>query len=124
VNLGAMLRGMNDLLRRALGEMIDVETVVAGGLWNTLVDANRLENVVLNFAINARDAMPGGGKLTLELSNAMLDEHYGALPADVPPGQYILLAISDTGSGMTRYWSARLNLTSRPNRKAKEPAWA
>lgn len=101
VNLGSMLRGMDDLLRRALGEMIDVETVVAGGLWNTLVDPNRLENVVLNLAINARDAMPGGGKLTLELSNAMLDEHYGALPADVPPGQYILLAISDTGSGMT-----------------------
>ncbi|WP_321858752.1 PAS domain S-box protein [Paraburkholderia tropica] len=100
-NLGAMLRSMDDMLRRALGETISVETVVTGGLWNTLVDPNRLENVVLNLAINARDAMPGGGKLTLELSNAMLDDQYGALPADVPPGQYVLLAISDTGTGMT-----------------------
>lgn len=101
VNLGAMLRGMDDLLRRALGETIQVETVVAGGLWNTLVDPNHLENVVLNLAINSRDAMPGGGKLTLELSNAILDGHYGTLPEDVPGGQYVLLAISDTGSGMT-----------------------
>ncbi|MBN3812813.1 PAS domain S-box protein [Paraburkholderia sp. Ac-20347] len=100
-NLGVMLRSMDDMLRRALGETISVETVVVGGLWNTLVDPNRLENVVLNLAINARDAMPGGGKLTLELSNAMLDDQYGALPADVPPGQYVLLAISDTGTGMT-----------------------
>ncbi|MEM5439951.1 PAS domain S-box protein [Paraburkholderia diazotrophica] len=102
VNLAVMLRGMDDLLRRALGEVIDVETVIAGGLWNTLVDPNHLENVVLNLAINARDAMPEGGKLTLELSNAMLDEHYTALAADVQEGQYVLLAITDTGTGMTR----------------------
>ncbi|WP_322102214.1 PAS domain S-box protein [Paraburkholderia sp. J41] len=102
VNLATMLRNMDDLLRRALGELIDVETVVAGGLWNTLVDPNHLENVVLNLAINSRDAMPAGGKLTLELSNAMLDEHYRLLPADVPEGQYVLLAITDTGAGMSR----------------------
>ncbi|WP_053572343.1 hybrid sensor histidine kinase/response regulator [Caballeronia cordobensis] len=101
VNLAVMLRSMDDLLRRALGEVIDVETVIAGGLWNTLVDPNHLENVVLNLAINARDAMPEGGKLTLELSNAMLDAHYSAL-ADVQEGQYVLLAITDTGTGMTR----------------------
>ncbi|APR39418.1 hybrid sensor histidine kinase/response regulator [Paraburkholderia sp. SOS3] len=100
VNLAVMLRGMDDLLRRALGEIIHVETVVAGGLWNTLVDPNHLENVVLNLAINARDAMPEGGKLTLELSNAMLDDHYKALDADVREGQYVLLAIADTGTGM------------------------
>ncbi|MBN3851355.1 PAS domain S-box protein [Paraburkholderia sp. Ac-20342] len=100
VNLAAMLRGMDDLLRRALGELINVETVIAGGLWNTLVDPNHLENVVLNLAINARDAMPEGGKLTLELSNAMLDDHYSALAADVREGQYVLLAITDTGTGM------------------------
>ncbi|MBB5468002.1 PAS domain S-box-containing protein [Paraburkholderia sp. CI2] len=102
VNLAVMLRSMDDLLRRALGEVIEVETVIAGGLWNTLVDPNHLENVVLNLAINARDAMPEGGKLTLELSNAMLDEHYSALAADVREGQYVLLAITDTGTGMTR----------------------
>nr|WP_091997913.1 PAS domain S-box protein [Paraburkholderia lycopersici] len=101
VNLAVMLRNMDDLLRRALGEMIQVETVVSGGLWNTLVDPNHLENVVLNLAINSRDAMPKGGHLTLELSNATLDSHYHALPDDVPEGQYVLLAITDTGTGMT-----------------------
>jgi PAS domain S-box-containing protein len=100
VNLAVMLRCMDDLLRRALGETIHVETVISGGLWNTLVDPNHLENVVLNLAINARDAMPEGGKLTLELSNAMLDDHYSALDADVREGQYVLLAITDTGTGM------------------------
>ncbi|CAD6562904.1 PAS domain S-box protein [Paraburkholderia sabiae] len=102
VNLAVMLRSMDDLLRRALGEVINVETVIAGGLWNTLVDPNHLENVVLNLAINARDAMPEGGKLTLELSNAMLDEHYTALADDVRDGQYVLLAVTDTGTGMSR----------------------
>ena len=100
VNLAVMLRGMDDMLRRALGEIIHVETVISGGLWNTLVDPNHLENVVLNLAINARDAMPEGGKLTLELSNATLDDHYSALDADVREGQYVLLAITDTGTGM------------------------
>jgi PAS domain S-box-containing protein len=100
VNLAVMLRGMDDLLRRALGEIVHVETVISGGLWNTLVDPNHLENVVLNLAINARDAMPEGGKLTLELSNAMLDNYYSALDADVREGQYVLLAITDTGTGM------------------------
>lgn len=102
VNLATMLRHMDDLLRRALGELIHVETIVAGGLWNTLVDPNHLENVVLNLAINSRDAMPAGGKLTLELSNAFLDSHYTALPQDVPEGQYVLLAITDSGTGMER----------------------
>ncbi|SIT48947.1 PAS/PAC sensor hybrid histidine kinase [Paraburkholderia piptadeniae] len=100
INLAAALRGMDDLLRRALGETIRVETVVAGGLWNTLVDIHQLENVVLNLAINARDAMPDGGKLTMELSNAMLDDEYIATVPDVAAGQYVLLAVTDTGTGM------------------------
>ncbi|MGV3654569.1 MAG: response regulator [Noviherbaspirillum sp.] len=99
-NLGRVLRGMDDLLRRALGETVEIETVVAGGLWATLVDPNQLENVILNLAINARDAMKDGGKLTLELGNAMLDDHYVASELGVPAGQYVLLAISDTGTGM------------------------
>ena len=99
-NLTRILRGMDDLLRRALGESVQVETVVAGGLWTTLVDPHQLENVILNLAINARDAMKGEGKLTLELGNAMLDDNYVASEPEVAAGQYVMLAISDTGSGM------------------------
>ena len=99
-NLGRLLRALDELLRQALGERIEIETVVAGGLWTTMVDPHQLEQVVLNLAINARDAMPEGGKLTLELGNAMLDEHYAETQTDVAPGQYVLLAVSDTGVGM------------------------
>jgi CheY-like chemotaxis protein len=91
---------MDDLLRRALGENIEVETIVAGGLWNTIVDIHQLENVILNLAINARDAMPEGGKLTMELANGMLDDDYVAGLLDVPAGQYVMLAVTDTGTGM------------------------
>jgi PAS domain S-box-containing protein len=100
LNLGRLVRGMGDLLRRALGEGIELETVIAGGLWNTYADPNQLENVILNLAINARDAMEGEGKLTIEAGNAMLDDHYAQLHPEVEPGQYVMLAISDTGSGM------------------------
>jgi signal transduction histidine kinase/response regulator RpfG family c-di-GMP phosphodiesterase len=100
VNLDRVLRGMDELLRRALGETIHVETVVTGGLWTTLVDPHQLENVILNLSINARDAMDGAGRLTLELGNAMLDDTYVANERDVPAGQYVMLAISDTGCGM------------------------
>jgi PAS domain S-box-containing protein len=100
INLSPAIHGMDDLLRRALGEAIELETVVAGGLWNTLVDIHQLENVILNLAINARDAMPDGGKLTMELANAMLDDHYVASLPEVPAGQYVMLAVSDTGTGM------------------------
>jgi len=100
INLGTAIHGMDDLLRRALGETIGVETVVAGGLWNTFVDIHQLENVILNLAINARDAMPDGGKLTIELSNAMLDTDYVAALPDVTAGQYVMLAVTDTGTGM------------------------
>jgi PAS domain S-box-containing protein len=100
-NLARLLRDMDGLLRRALGEYVEIETVVAGGLWTTLVDPNQLENVVLNLAINARDAMRGGGRLTLELSNAMLDDEYAHAAGDVTPGQHVLLAVSDTGIGMS-----------------------
>jgi signal transduction histidine kinase/CheY-like chemotaxis protein len=99
-NVGRILRGMDDLLRRALGESVHIEMIVAGGLWTTLVDPHQLENVILNLAINARDAMKGDGRLTLELGNAMLDDSYAASEPDIVPGQYVLLAISDTGCGM------------------------
>ena len=99
-SVGKVLRGMDDLLRRALGEAIDIETIVAGGLWTTLVDPHQLENVILNLAINARDAMGGSGRLTLELGNAMLSDDYVANSTDIAPGQYVMLAVSDTGCGM------------------------
>jgi signal transduction histidine kinase len=101
VDLGRVLRDMSDMLRRTLGENIQIETVIAGGLWNTLADPNQLENTVLNLAINGRDAMPDGGKLTLEVANAFLDDAYAAAHTDVAAGQYVMLAVSDTGSGMT-----------------------
>lgn len=101
VNLAAMVRGIDSMLARALGETIDVETVVAAGLWNTLVDTHQLENVLLNLAINARDAMPAGGRLTIELANAMLDDRYVRPFSDVPAGQYVMLGVTDTGTGMT-----------------------
>lgn len=101
VDLAAMVRSMDSLLARALGEMIRVETVIAAGLWNTLVDTHQLENVLLNLAINARDAMPLGGRLTVELSNTMLDDRYVRALTDVPPGQYVMLGVTDTGTGMT-----------------------
>jgi PAS domain S-box-containing protein len=101
LHLGRLVRSMDELLRRALGESVEMETVIGGGLWNTLVDPNQLENVLLNLAINARDAMDGEGKLTIEAGNAMLDDHYARRHADVTPGQYVLLAISDTGCGMS-----------------------
>lgn len=101
LDLGRVIRDMTDLLRRTLGEQIQVEAVIAGGLWNTLADPTQVENAILNLAINARDAMPEGGKLTLEVANAYLDDAYAAQHDDVNPGQYVMLAVSDTGTGMT-----------------------
>jgi signal transduction histidine kinase/DNA-binding response OmpR family regulator len=101
VNLGRFVRGLDDLLRRSLGEGIEIETIVSGGLWNSLVDPTQVENAILNLAINARDAMNGYGKLTVEAGNALLDEAYAALHPDVKPGQYVMLAVTDTGCGMT-----------------------
>ncbi|HEV7815951.1 MAG TPA: PAS domain S-box protein [Janthinobacterium sp.] len=99
-DLGRLVRNMDELLRRALGEAIDVSTVVGGGLWNTQVDPGQIENVILNLAINARDAMNGAGKLSIELGNAMLDEHYVQNLVDVPAGPYVMLSVTDTGCGM------------------------
>jgi len=100
-NVGRTIQDMTDLMRRTLGESIDVECVVAGGLWNTLIDPNQIESAILNLSINARDAMPGGGKLTIEVANAFLDDAYAAQHIEVTPGQYVMVAVSDTGSGMS-----------------------
>lgn len=95
-----MVAEMSELLRHTLGGTVRLETVLAGGLWQVLTDKNVLENAILNLAINARDAMPQGGRLTIETANCHLDEAYGA-EHDVKPGQYVMVAVTDTGTGMT-----------------------
>jgi PAS domain S-box-containing protein len=102
IDVNKLVSGMSDLLRRSLGEAIVIETVLAGGLWRTLADPNQLENALLNLAVNARDAMPEGGKLTIETANAFLDDAYAELNEGVNNGQYVLIAVSDTGSGMSK----------------------
>jgi signal transduction histidine kinase/CheY-like chemotaxis protein/type II secretory pathway pseudopilin PulG len=102
INIGRLIRGMDDLLRRTLGEGVEVETIVAGGLWNTLVDAANVENALLNLAINSRDAMDAHGRLTIEAGNAFLDDAYAASHPEVVAGQYVQISVTDTGSGMPR----------------------
>jgi signal transduction histidine kinase len=95
-----LVQGMFDLLSRTLGEAIRVETVLATGLWPVLADANQLESAILNLAVNARDAMEHGGKLTIETTNAPIDGAF-AIEYAITPGEYVLLAVTDTGTGMT-----------------------
>ncbi len=100
INLGRLIRGIGDMLRRALGEAIEIETIIAGELWNTFADGAQVENALLNLAINSRDAMQGNGKLTIEAGNASLDDTYAAQHAEVTAGQYVMVAVTDTGSGI------------------------
>ncbi len=107
VNLGRLMQELLPLIRRAVGKSITVECVAAGGLWNTTVDGSQFQSAVLNLAINGRDAMPDGGKLTIEVGNAALDDAYAARHAEVEPGQYVMFAITDTGKGMDADTAAR-----------------
>jgi signal transduction histidine kinase/ActR/RegA family two-component response regulator len=101
IDANRLVADMSELLRRTLGETIDLETVLAGGLWSVTADPNQLENSLLNLAVNARDAMPEGGKLTIETGNTFLDEAYvSKLVEPLPAGQYVMIALSDTGGGM------------------------
>jgi PAS domain S-box-containing protein len=102
LDINRLVAGMSDLLRRTIGAGIAIETVLAGGLWRTRIDPNQFQSALLNLALNARDAMEGGGKLTIETANAYLDDDYAARHAEVTPGQYVLVAVSDTGTGMSR----------------------
>jgi CheY-like chemotaxis protein len=101
VDVNKLVASMSDLLHRTLGETIEVETVAAAGLWRAYIDPNQLENAILNLAVNARDAMPEGGRLTIETGNTWLDDAYAAADPEVSPGQYIMIAISDSGEGMS-----------------------
>ena len=97
-----LVSGMSEMLHRTLGETYSVETVLGSGLWKVEVDPNQLETALLNLAVNARDAMPGGGKLTIETANTHLDRAYAEINSGAIPGQYVVLCVSDTGSGMDR----------------------
>ncbi|MET0320693.1 MAG: response regulator, partial [Duganella sp.] len=101
VKVSRLLNGMEDMLRRTLGAEVEIETVMSGGLWSTAIDVAQVENAILNLAINARDAMEGAGRLTIEVNNTLLDSAYCESHPDVTPGQYVMIAVSDTGSGMT-----------------------
>ena len=102
VDANKLVAGMSDLLRHSLGGDVRLETVLAGGLWRIHADPNQLENVILNLAINGRDAMgDGGGRLTIETANCHLDDRYATANFGIAAGQYVLIAVTDTGSGMS-----------------------
>ncbi|MEN3953351.1 PAS domain S-box protein [Iodidimonas sp. SYSU 1G8] len=105
--VNTLIGGMDPLLRRTLGEHIEIETVRGGGLWRALVDPAQLEAALLNLCLNARDAMPQGGRLTIETANTHLDRAYAALHDEVVAGQYVMIAVADTGAGMTPEVMAR-----------------
>ena len=104
----AAVRGMARMLQRILGEHIQIEAITASSVWPVRVDLAQLESAILNLAVNARDAMPDGGRLVLETANVVLDEAYAAEHAEVTPGAYVLIAISDSGTGMTAETLARV----------------
>jgi signal transduction histidine kinase/ActR/RegA family two-component response regulator len=101
VDLNKLIGGMSELLRRSIGETIAIETVFGAGLWRVHADPAQLESALLNLVLNARDAMPEGGRITIETANVHLDEAYAAAHEDLAPGQYVMLAVTDTGTGMS-----------------------
>ncbi|MBP1475108.1 PAS domain S-box protein [Frateuria sp. MAH-13] len=107
VDANVLVEGMSELLRHAIGPDIRLEVLTAHGLWLTLVDANQLENAILNLAVNARDAMPGGGRLTIETANAVLDRRHMAGYPDMEAGDYVSITVSDSGTGMPAEVAAR-----------------
>jgi CheY-like chemotaxis protein len=107
IDVNALVEGMDGLLRRSLGEHVEIANVPGAGLWPAFVDAPQLEAALLNLTINARDAMPEGGRLTIETSNVTLDDSYARGHEEVTPGDYVMIAVSDTGFGMAPRIAAR-----------------
>ncbi len=107
VDANKIVSSMSELLRHSIGTSVELETVLAGDLWEAVADPNQLENALLNLAINARDAMPDGGKVTVETANTFLDAAYAASHDEVTAGQYVMVALSDGGTGMTADEAAR-----------------
>jgi CheY-like chemotaxis protein len=106
-NINRLIADLEELVRRTSGPAVAVEVVGAAGLWPVLIDQNQLENAVLNLCINARDAMPDGGRLTIETANKWIDEH-AARERGLPPGQYVSLCVTDTGIGMSKEIAERI----------------
>lgn len=100
IDISRLVSNMSEMLRRSLGEQISVQTILGGGVWPVMADPNQLEVALLNLAVNARDAMPDGGKLTIETANASLDDSYARTQVEVAPGQYVMIAVTDSGTGM------------------------
>jgi signal transduction histidine kinase len=100
IDANRLVGGMSELMRRTIGESVRFETVLAGGLWPAFIDASQLENALVNLCVNARDAMPDGGRLTIETSNTHLDEAYAGQHSEVVAGQYVMVSVTDTGCGM------------------------
>ncbi|MET4297146.1 PAS domain S-box-containing protein [Bradyrhizobium sp. LB8.2] len=118
IDLNNYINGLQEFLQRTLGERIEVQTVGSAGLWHIEADPNHLESAIVNLAINARDAMPNGGKLTLEAANISADEEYCRLNPELIPGQYVAICVTDTGSGMA---SDVLSHVFEPFFTTKEP---
>ncbi len=118
INVNNFLSNMQDFLQRTLGERIEVETVGSAGLWQIEADANHLESAIINLAINARDALPDGGKLTVEAVNVSADDDYSRVNPELSPGQYVVVCVTDTGSGMS---SEVLDHAFEPFFTTKEP---
>lgn len=102
INVNKLVSDMSELMRQTLSANVEIEAVLSGGLWQTKVDAGQLESAILNLAVNARDAMPHGGSLTIETMNAHLDEDYAQQHSEVTAGQYVVVAVTDTGTGMPK----------------------
>jgi signal transduction histidine kinase/CheY-like chemotaxis protein len=107
LDANALISGMSTLLERSLGETVSIKVALAGGLWTTFADPNQLENALLNLSVNALDAMPDGGKLTVETGNASLDDTYASRHEDLVAGQYVMISVSDSGTGMSAETVAR-----------------
>jgi signal transduction histidine kinase len=124
MNPNKMVSSMTDLLTRTLGEQIAIETVLGAGVWQVKADPGQLENAILNLCVNARDAMPNGGRLTIETSNAYVDDVF-AKEYSIPPGQYALVAVADSGVGISAEVMLAPSILSTPRRRsAREQALA
>jgi signal transduction histidine kinase/ActR/RegA family two-component response regulator len=108
ISLNRSVTGMETMLRRLLGADIELTLLTEPKLWNIKADRGQIEQIMMNLAVNARDAMPEGGKLTIQTANVTLDQDYAALHHEVKPGAYVMLAVSDTGTGMDATTQARL----------------
>ena len=122
-DINRLVADMEDLLHRTLGEQIELRCSLAAELWTAFTDANQLESALLNLAINARDAMPDGGRLTIGTANTRLDADYTSLQDDVEPGEYVVVSVSDTGTGMPPEVVAKaVDPSSRPSPSERELA--